>query len=111
MMEPATSSAVSASTIAKGDVLAAARIAGIQAAKQTSTVLPSSFRTTPAAVEVAFIVGPGWIDVTVRVADGGPSVQMEAMTACIAAGLTIYDMCKAMDRGMSITAVTMSTPA
>ena len=110
-MDPATSSAVAAATIAKGDVLAAARVAARQAAKHVDDLLPSAFRSAPSAVEVGFVVGEGWVDIEVRVVDVAPRADMEAMTACTTAGLTIYDMCKAMDRGMAITAVTMDAPA
>ena len=109
-MDPATSDAVAAAAVAKGDVLAAARIA-VQSAKRTTDLLPASFRSDPSAVEVTFEVGEGWIDVSVRVVDLGRQAQMEAMTACTVAGLTIYDMCKAMDRAMAITDVVMSGPA
>ncbi len=111
VMDPATSAAVAAAAVAKGDVLAAARIAAVQSAKRTADLLPASFRTAPSAVEVTFQVGEGWIDVSVRVVDLGRQAQMEAMTACTVAGLTIYDMCKAMDRAMAITDVVMSGPA
>ena len=111
VMDPATSDAVAAAAVAKGDVLAAARIAAVQSAKRTTDLLPASFRSDPSAVEVTFEVGEGWIDVSVRVVDLGRQAQMEAMTACTVAGLTIYDMCKAMDRAMAITDVVMSGPA
>ena len=111
VMDPATSAAVAAAAVAKGDVLAAARIAAVQSAKRTADLLPASFRTAPSAVEVTFQVGEGRIDVSVRVVDLGRQAQMEAMTACTVAGLTIYDMCKAMDRAMAITDVVMSGPA
>jgi cyclic pyranopterin phosphate synthase len=92
----------------KGDVLATARIAGIQAAKRTSDWIPLAHPLALDAIEVQLTPDPREsrvrIEATVR-AHGRTGVEMEALVAVSAAGLTIYDMCKAADRGMSLEAV------
>jgi cyclic pyranopterin phosphate synthase len=89
----------------KGDVLAVARIAGIMAAKRTAELIPLCHPLSLTHVEVAFALGPGAarvdIEVTART-DGTTGVEMEALTGASVAALTIYDMCKAVDRGMVI---------
>ena len=111
-MLPATFALVQAGTVKKGDVLGVARIAAIQAAKKTSDLIPLchplaltrvtvDFELLPAAAGTAAAVG-----CTTRVETVGPTgVEMEALTALNVALLTIYDMCKAVDRGMTITCV------
>lgn len=96
----------------KGDVLGIARIAGIQAAKKTSDLIPlcHPLALTRVAVDfgVAHTESPSaqGIDCTATVETVGPTgVEMEALTAVQVALLTIYDMCKAVDRGMTITSV------
>ncbi len=88
----------------KGDVLATARIAGIMAAKKTSELIPLCHPLMISKVSVDFQTGDGTVDVetTVKV-EGKTGVEMEALTACSVACLTIYDMLKAVDRGMKIT--------
>ena len=88
----------------KGDVLATARIAGIMAAKKTSDLIPLCHPLLITKVSVDFQIGDGVVDVeaTVKV-EGKTGVEMEALTACSVASLTIYDMLKAVDRGMKIT--------
>ncbi len=94
----------------KGDVLAAARIAGISAAKRTSELIPlcHPLPITHASVEIEPVAsGPrtGFgIRATVEV-DAKTGIEMEALTAAAIAGLTLYDMCKAVDRGMVLTDV------
>ncbi len=90
----------------KGDVLATARIAGIMAAKKTSDLIPLCHPLMISKVSVDFTLLAGHIDVeaTVKV-EGKTGVEMEALTACSIACLTIYDMLKAVDRGMQITNV------
>ncbi len=90
----------------KGDVLATARIAGIMAAKKTSDLIPLCHPLMISKVSVDFTLSAGHIDVeaTVKV-EGKTGVEMEALTACSIACLTIYDMLKAVDRGMQITNV------
>ena len=88
----------------KGDVLATARIAGIMAAKKTSDLIPLCHPLMISKVSVDFQIGDGVVDVeaTVKV-EGKTGVEMEALTACSVACLTIYDMLKAVDRGMKIS--------
>jgi cyclic pyranopterin monophosphate synthase len=104
VMLPQTIAMVAAGTAKKGDVLATARIAGIQAAKRTSDLIPLCHPLMISTVTVDFEIGPDAIDVetTVKV-DGKTGVEMEALTACSVACLTLYDMVKAVDRGMRIT--------
>jgi len=93
--------------VAKGDVLEVARLAGIMAAKKTPDIIPLCHPLNLSSVEVNFFTHePGRVEIeaTARVT-GRTGVEMEAMTAVAAAGLTIYDMCKAVDRGMVITEI------
>jgi cyclic pyranopterin phosphate synthase len=91
--------------IEKGDVFSVARVAGIMAAKKTSELIPMCHPVNITAVEIELMVQkePARVDIeaTVRVS-GKTGVEMEAMTAVSVAGLTIYDMCKAVDREMTI---------
>ena len=91
--------------IEKGDVFAVARVAGIMAAKKTSELIPMCHPLAITAVEIDLMPGdnPARVDIeaSVRV-NGKTGVEMEAMTAVAVAGLTIYDMCKAVDREMSM---------
>ncbi len=90
----------------KGDVLAAARIAGIMAAKRTGELIPLCHPLALDAVTVDFAVEEDAITVTARASlTGKTGVEMEAMTATSIALLTIYDMAKAIDKGMVIDAV------
>lgn len=95
---------ITSGTAKKGDVLATARIAGIMAAKKTSDLIPLCHPLMISKVTVDFEIETGHIDVeaTVKV-EGKTGVEMEALTACSVACLTIYDMLKAVDRGMIIT--------
>jgi cyclic pyranopterin phosphate synthase len=107
-MAPATLTAITSGATPKGDVFATARVAGIQAAKRTGEWIPLAHPMPLDAVEVVLTPDASAscvrIEATVR-AHWRTGVEMEAMVAVSAAGLTIYDMCKAMDRGMSVTAV------
>jgi cyclic pyranopterin monophosphate synthase len=107
-MQPETIRLVSENALSKGDVLAVARVAGIQAAKQTAHLIPLCHPLLVGAVGVDFTVGEDTIEVeaSVDVIDR-TGVEMEAMTACAVAGLTIYDMCKAVDRGIVIDQLTL----
>lgn len=103
-MEPETAAAIATGEVAKGDVLAVARVAGIQGAKRTSDLIPLCHPIMIGAASVEFEVGESWIDVEAVVDTFGPTgVEMEALSACSAAALTIYDMCKARDRAMTVT--------
>ncbi len=92
----------------KGDVLATARLAGIQAAKRTADWIPLAHPLPLEAIEVQLVpdrkAGRVRIEARVR-AHARTGVEMEALVAAAAAGLTVYDMCKAIDRGMSLEAV------
>jgi cyclic pyranopterin phosphate synthase len=102
-MKPETTSKVASNAITKGDVLGAARIAGIQAAKRTAEMIPLCHPLLVGAVAVNFTLGDDYVEVetTVETVDR-TGVEMEAMTACSIAALTIYDMCKSADRSMVI---------
>ena len=97
---------ITSGNASKGDVLATARIAGIMAAKRTSDLIPLCHPLQISKVSVEFGLAESHIDVaaTVKV-EGKTGVEMEALTACTVACLTIYDMLKAVDRGMRITDV------
>jgi len=104
-MQPETFARVAERTIAKGDVLQVARLAGMMAAKKTSELIPLCHPLPIDSVEVSFtpVEEEHRIDIeaSVRVS-GRTGVEMEALTAVSVAGLTIYDMCKAIDRCMRI---------
>jgi cyclic pyranopterin phosphate synthase len=107
-MLASTTSAVAANTLNKGDVLATARVAGIQAAKQASSLLPTSHPVLVGNVYVNFIIADTHIDVEAGVDTiDRTGVEMEAMTAVTVAALTIYDMCKSSDRTMTIENVAL----
>jgi cyclic pyranopterin phosphate synthase len=102
-MMPETTSRVASNAIAKGDVLSAARIAGIQAAKQTADLIPFCHQLLVGSVYISFTIGDDFIEVESQVeALDRTGVEMEALTSCAVAALTIYDMCKSIDRTMSI---------
>lgn len=102
-MTPETASAVAQGAIKKGDVLAGARVAGIQAAKRTSDLIPLCHPLMVGAVTVNFEINDDSIDVeTVVDTFDRTGVEMEALTACSVAALTIYDMCKSLDKSMVI---------
>jgi cyclic pyranopterin phosphate synthase len=104
LMEIETAAAVRGGTIGKGDVLGVARIAAIQAAKQTSDIIPlcHPLRLTGVDVDLRVANNAVYIMATVRAFDRS-GVEMEALAAVTAAALTVYDMCKAIDRGMVIS--------
>jgi cyclic pyranopterin phosphate synthase len=107
-MTPETLSLVIAGEAKKGDVLAAARIAGIMAAKKTSELIPlcHPLALTKAAIEFAPNEKPAGLHIRAEVSVTGPTgVEMEALTAVSVAALTIYDMLKAADRGMEISGI------
>ncbi len=102
-MLPATAKAVAGGAIGKGDVLGVARLAGIQAAKRTPDWIPlcHPLRITGIDVDLRVEGAAVQITATVRAFDRS-GVEMEALAAVSAAALTVYDMCKAIDRGMVI---------
>lgn len=102
-MQQATTSAIANGEVSKGDVLAVARVAAIQAAKRTSDMIPLCHPLMIGAVSVNFEIldESVEIEVTVDTVDR-TGVEMEALHACSVAALTIYDMCKSADKGMTI---------
>lgn len=105
-MEPETLSLILEGKAKKGDVIATARIAGIMAAKKTHELIPLCHPLMISKVTVDFEpdVASSQIEVSATVkVEGKTGVEMEALTACSIACLTLYDMCKAVDRGMKIT--------
>jgi cyclic pyranopterin phosphate synthase len=102
-MQPETASLVARGAIAKGDVLAVARIAGIQAAKRASDLLPLCHPLLVGSVLVNFRIEDSYVEVEAQVETvDRTGVEMEALTACAVACLTVYDMCKSAERGMVI---------
>src|SRR5688500_19761281 len=102
-MAAETAKAIAAGAIGKGDVLGVARVAGIQAAKRTADWIPlcHPLRLTGVAIDLTVDASGVNVRATVRAFDR-TGVEMEALTAVSAAALTVYDMCKAIDRGISI---------
>jgi cyclic pyranopterin phosphate synthase len=103
-MKPETLSKIIAGDVAKGDVLAVARVAGIMAAKKTGDLIPLCH---PLGLESVVVVlspaGPGTLTITATATvTGRTGVEMEALTAVSVAALTVYDMCKAVDKEMTI---------
>ncbi len=107
-MTSETASKIASGAIAKGDVLAVARVAGIQAAKQTPNLLPLCHPLLVGSVFVNFQIEEHHVEVEAQVETvDRTGVEMEALTACAVAALTIYDMCKSIDRAMTITEVAL----
>ena len=105
VMAPETLAKIEAGQIGKGDVLAVAQVAGIMAAKKTWEIIPMCHPLLLTGVGISFALdaGASAIDIRAEVKTTGKTgVEMEALTAVPAAALTIYDMCKAIDRGMCI---------
>ncbi|MDD4858820.1 MAG: cyclic pyranopterin monophosphate synthase MoaC [Dehalococcoidales bacterium] len=104
-MQPATFNLIYRGQIAKGDVLTVAQLAGIMAAKQTATLIPLCHPITIDDVSIFFqsYEADSTIEITATVRSTGKTgVEMEALTAAAVTALTMYDMCKAVDRGMHI---------
>ena len=107
-MAPATLAAITEGRTPKGDVLAVARIAGLQAAKRTAEWIPLAHSLPLDAVAIELVPDPDESRLTIEArvrAHARTGVEMEALVAVSAAGLTVYDMCKAIDRGMSLEAI------
>jgi cyclic pyranopterin phosphate synthase len=105
-MKPATLRLIASGTSRKGDVLGVARVAAIQAAKRTSSLIPLAhpLAITRVAVEFRLRKSPAAVLVTATVeCRGQTGVEMEALTAAAVGLLTVYDMTKAVDRGMTLT--------
>jgi cyclic pyranopterin phosphate synthase len=107
-MLASTTASVAANATNKGDVLATARVAGIQAAKHAASLLPMSHLVLVGNVYVNFAIADTHIDVEASVDTvDRTGVEMEALTAVTVAALTIYDMCKSIDRTMTIGEVAL----
>jgi cyclic pyranopterin phosphate synthase len=111
-MQPETLALIQQGRIAKGDVLAVAQVAGIMAAKRTWEIIPMCHPLLLTGVDLSFTIKSEEcsVEITATVSTTGKTgVEMEALTAASAAALTIYDMCKAIDRGMTIEAIYLKT--
>jgi len=109
-MKPETAAAVAAGNAPKGDVIPTARIAGIQAAKRTSELIPLCHPLPLSFVDVTIDVDAGEGVVTIRSearTSGQTGVEMEALTAASVAALTVYDMVKGIERGVEIAEVVL----
>ena len=107
-MEPDTTVLIMRGAVSKGDVLAVARVAGIQAAKRTSDLIPLCHPLMIGAVLINFDIGDDYVEIEAQVDTvGRTGVEMEALTACTVAALTIYDMCKSADKNMVIGEVAL----
>lgn len=104
-MSPATLTKLMEHALPKGDVLTTAKVAGVLAAKQTPTLIPLAHPIAIDSVDITFDLDPaaGAIEIRSIVrCEGKTGVEMEAMTACAIAALTIYDMCKSAEKGITI---------
>ena len=112
-LKPATLKLIHNGKIPKGDVFAVARLAGIQAAKETSRLIPLCHPLPLDHVELEIVAKPpGRVVVRAEAAvDGKTGVEMEALVAVSIAALTVYDMCKAVDRGIEIGPVRLDEKA
>ena len=110
LMQPATMDLILRGGVSKGDVLGVARLAGIMAAKRTPELIPlcHPLALTSVSVDLACAPDRNAVDVTATCRiKGRTGVEMEALTAATVAALTVYDMCKAVDRSMRITDVSL----
>ena len=108
VMQPETAALIQSGSAAKGDVLAVARLAGIMGAKRTSDLIPLCHPLPLTAAEVEFEWADSGSRLVIRAVArtvGRTGVEMEALTSVSVAALTIYDMCKAVDRGMRIEGI------
>lgn len=102
-LAPETVALVRANSLAKGDVLAVARVAGVMAAKRTSELIPLCHNVEIEHVDVALAILEDGIEIeATSVCTDKTGIEMEALTAVSVAALTIWDMCKAVDKGMRI---------
>jgi cyclic pyranopterin monophosphate synthase len=104
-MTTATLTKLMNAALPKGDVLTTAKIAGVLAAKQTPSLIPLAHPIAIESVDITFDLDPSTGTIEVRAivrCDGKTGVEMEAMTACAVAALTIYDMCKSAEKGITI---------
>lgn len=106
LMRPATLAMIREGTAKKGDVLGVARVAGIMAAKRTSELIPLCHPIPINAVTLELSAEHEAVEIAATVRTRGQTgVEMEALTAASVAALTVYDMCKSVDRGMRIDAL------
>ena len=104
-MKPETLKRLIERALPKGDVLSTAKVAGVLAAKQTPSLIPLAHPIAVTSVDITFDLDPAAGTVEIRAivrCDGKTGVEMEAMTACAVAALTIYDMCKSAEKGITI---------
>jgi len=107
-MNPATIAAVTDKQLPKGDVLTVAKIAGINAAKQTSSIIPLCHQIIIDEIDITFTVLSDHIVITATArCSGRTGIEMEALSAVAGAALGIYDMCKAVDREMGIGPISL----
>lgn len=111
-MRPETLQLIIAGRTPKGDVLAVARVAGVLAAKRTSELIPLCHGLPLSGVDIRFRPADDALEILARVrTEARTGVEMEALTAVAVAALTVYDMCKAVDRGMSVEQVRVTYKA
>ncbi len=109
-MKKETINMLSKGLIKKGDPIASARVAGIMAAKRTSDLIPLCHPLPLDDIGIDFKVGEDRIEIEARVVNTAKTgVEMEALTAVAIAALTIYDMCKAVDKGMTIGKISLKS--
>lgn len=107
-LAPSTVALVAENGIKKGDVLAIAETAGVMAAKKTAELIPLCHTISLHGIKVAAHLEPDGVSVSSEMSSTGPTgVEMEALTAVSVALLTVYDMCKAVDKGMSIGGIVL----
>jgi cyclic pyranopterin phosphate synthase len=112
VMQPATAALIRSGDAQKGDVLGVARIAGIMAAKRTSDLIPLCHPLAISAVSLELTPENDAVEIAATVRTTGQTgVEMEALTAASVAALTVYDMCKSVDRGMRIEALRLTHKA
>jgi cyclic pyranopterin phosphate synthase len=112
VMQPATAALIRSGGAKKGDVLGVARIAGIMAAKRTSDLIPLCHPLPISAVALELTAADNAVEIAATVRTTGQTgVEMEALTAASVAALTVYDMCKSVDRGMRIEALRLTHKA
>ena len=104
-MSPATLAKLIEQALPKGDVLVTAKVAGVLAAKQTPVLIPLTHPIPISSIDITFDLDPNGGTIEVRSivkCEGKTGVEMEALTACAVAALTIYDMCKSVEKGITI---------
>jgi len=108
ILTPATLELLKSNQLQKGDVLAVARVAAIQGGKKTAELIPLCHPLAIHQLDVQFRVVADGVEITARaVSEGKTGIEMEALTAVSVAALTIYDMCKAVDKKMIIGAIAL----